>query len=163
MPFNMGLFNKRRPGAMIGLSIAIIACVSAIFLIRRSNQGKKEKGSPNAIESLLLQADSSIGNAPVLAEKMADEALDASLKEDQPKYIAGSWMILGEIQHLKGGNEKAVSFFNKAQRLAQQTGMFREWGEAKLKIGEIIYDHGGYDSALSYFRDAEKIAVEHQL
>ena len=53
---------------------------------------------------------------------MAEEALAASQKEDRPAYVARSWMILGEIQHIKGENEKALLLFNKAHELAERTG-----------------------------------------
>lgn len=159
----MGLFNNKKSRLVIAASMVIAACICTCLLIRYFYRPQKELASVNAIEGLLHKADSSEGNAPALAEKFAEQALDVSLKVNQPEYIAKSWIILGEIQHVKGENEKAVAFFNKAHQLALQMGLFQELCEAKMNIGGIIYDHGGYDSALTYFRDAERIALNHHL
>ena len=158
MPYKKRLFNNSR-----SISIIAIVCISAYFLIRCFYLPQKELTNSNAIEKLLYKADSSEGNAPLLAEKMAQEALDVSTEKNLPEYMAKSWLILGDIRHINGENDKAVLFFNKAHQLAEQEGLFPELCEAKMKIGEIVYDHGSYDSALTYFTDAEKISSLHKV
>lgn len=149
MPFKMGLFNSK----IILPVIVLLSC----------NRPTKERASAAVIESLLHAADSSAGNAPASAQKITEEALDASLRMNQPKYIAESWIELGEIRHIKGENEKAVVFFEKAEQLATQKGLHQEWCEARINIGEIIYDHGGYDSAWSYFKEVDSVATHYDL
>lgn len=162
MRSRMGLFNNPKLRIPL-LAIATIACIAAYFLIRRYNKPQPQQASSNTIEKLLFQADSTMEVAPIAAEKIAEEAFDISLKDHQLPYVAKSWIILGEIAHIKGENEKAVVFFTRASRLAQIKSLYRELCEAKIKIGEIVYDHGNYDSALTYFQDAEKMADHYKL
>jgi signal transduction histidine kinase/Tfp pilus assembly protein PilF len=158
MLFKMGLFTERVPRSGDGLWIILIVCIFSCFLSSIFRSDQKTPSPSNAIESLFLKADSSLGSAPGFADSILKQALALSLIEKEPRHIVKSWMMLGKIQHVKGENEKAIDFFTKAIELAREKSLFKEWCEAKISIGEIIYGNGGYDSALSYFTQAEKIA-----
>ena len=153
----MELSNRKKILSLITLVIAIT--ISAIYIyIKENNKSYTQNIKNTIVQNLLLQADSSIGSNPALAENNALRALAISLAKDQSNYIIQSWIILGKIKQIEGENDKALSFFSNAEKLAKQKYLYKELGEANMKIGEIIYDHGNYDSALTYFKYAGKIA-----
>ncbi len=166
MPFKMGLFNKKiiRIVLLSGL-LFLITGVALYFIIRINHWNKIQKGQASSaiIEKLISRSDSSMGFAPTLAEQYAQSALKIALKENQAHYIIQCWMILGEIENIKGENTKAQKLFTKAYQLAQQKSLLQELCLAKIKIGEIIYDHGEYETALTYFEEAEKLSEAHHL
>lgn len=153
----MGSSNRKKRWIIFLLVITAVIAVIYIYL-KVDDRSYVKDIKPDDVQYLLLKADSSIGSTPALAEKDATEALNISLSKNQSNYIIQAWIILGKIKQIEGENEKALSFFSKAEKLAKQKSLFKELGEANMKIGEIIYDHGNYDSALTYFKYAEKIA-----
>lgn len=153
----MGLSNRKKIWIIIVLLITIVTTVVSIYL-RIDNKSYVKNIKSDEAQNLLIKADSLIGSTPSVAENDALEALHISLVENDANSIIQAWMILGKIKNMLGENEKALSFFIKAENLAKQKSLHKELGEAKIKIGEIIYDHGNYDSALTYFKYAEKIA-----
>jgi signal transduction histidine kinase len=153
----MELSNRKKIALIIVL--LLIITIAALFIFEKENKKPFTQNiQNNVIQDLLLKADSFVGISPGLAKKNAFEALNISLAENQSNYIIQSWIILGKIKQIEGENDQAISFYLKAEQLAKQKSLYKELGEAKMKIGEIIYDHGSYDSALIYFKYAKKIA-----
>jgi signal transduction histidine kinase/Flp pilus assembly protein TadD len=71
--------------------------------------------------------------------------------------------MLGGVKEVNGATEEALRLFTAAHAQAEKDGLFKELGEAKIKIGEVLYDRGSYDSALTWFVQARGLAMAHDL
>ena len=85
---------------------------------------------------------------------------DFALKVDNKKYMAQAINTQGISFHFKGNNEKALEYFEKSLKIAEEIGDKRGIGNSYNHIGLISNEQGNYAKALEYYEKSLKIYEE---
>ena len=98
-----------------------------------------------------------VNSQPAKALDIANEALENSIKENDKKGKAESYMSLGEAYYGAGENIKALNSFLKAIKIFEQIKDEKGTAASSDKIGLVYRFLGEYDRSLEFHLKALKI------
>jgi tetratricopeptide (TPR) repeat protein len=155
--------------------LIILLFISFSFIETTNAQYLPSAGRSHKIDSLLNQLktalyDSSrikilvkIGNiytncVPDSAKYFYDIALTISKRTDNKKYIAKTYVGIGNIYCKKGEYNKSLEIYKKALEIFEKTGDIEEIPGVYHNIGNIYACLSNYEKAVEYYLKSLKIA-----
>lgn len=92
-------------------------------------------------------------------EEIMKDAIDLSLENGLYKYLGSIYMVLGNLEYLKGNSEGAIRLFTKSKKYFEEDNNVYEAVRPINNLGVIYSDlYGDFETGLSYYMEGLKIA-----